>query len=113
MLAAKAGASHVYTVEANPDFAKLATEIISLNNYKSKITMLNTLSLVKFIIYDTKSIIFDTKSIMFDIKSIVCDTKFIMFDTKFTMLNTLSLVHARALTLIYDNNDNNDNNNKK
>jgi len=39
-----AGASHVYTIEANPDFAKLATEIIELNQLKKKVTLLNTLS---------------------------------------------------------------------
>jgi len=44
MLAAKAGAEHVYTVEANPDFAKLASEIVDLNHLKKKITVVNTLS---------------------------------------------------------------------
>ena len=30
MLAAKAGAKQVYTIEANPDYARLATEIVEL-----------------------------------------------------------------------------------
>lgn len=44
MLAAKAGATHVYTIEANPDFARLASEIVELNHLNKKVTVLNTLS---------------------------------------------------------------------
>jgi protein arginine N-methyltransferase 7 len=44
MLAAKAGAKHVYTIEANPDYARLATEIVELNHLDKKVTVLNTLS---------------------------------------------------------------------
>ncbi len=44
MLAAKAGAKQVYTIEANPDYARLATEIVELNHLDKKVTVLNTLS---------------------------------------------------------------------
>ena len=44
MLAAQGGAAQVYTVEANPDYAKVAAEIVELNGLTTKITVLNTLS---------------------------------------------------------------------
>ena len=44
MLAAQAGATHVYTIEANPDFARLASEIVELNHLNKKVTVINTLS---------------------------------------------------------------------
>eukprot|EP01043_Picozoa_sp_COSAG02_P010742 COSAG02_NODE_384_length_23406_cov_9.459733_16_plen_98_part_00 len=44
MLAAKAGAKQVYTIEANPDYARLATEIVELNHLDKQVTVLNTLS---------------------------------------------------------------------
>ena len=43
MLAAQAGATHVYTIEANPDFARLASEIVELNHLNKKVTVINTL----------------------------------------------------------------------
>ncbi|WP_416260281.1 50S ribosomal protein L11 methyltransferase [Gibbsiella quercinecans] len=44
MLAVQNGAKHVYTCEVNPYVAKKAEEIISINGYKDKITVINKLS---------------------------------------------------------------------
>ncbi|EGD79112.1 arginine N-methyltransferase [Salpingoeca rosetta] len=44
MLAASAGAKHVYTIEANRHLAALARKIIRANNLQDKITVINKLS---------------------------------------------------------------------
>lgn len=44
MLAARAGAKHVYAIEANRNMAQLATQIIAANQLSDKITVINKMS---------------------------------------------------------------------